>query len=125
MAKQARRTGMPQPTDSEPRTRPPRARRVHPFTGGLVLGSIVTVAVVLLVVQNRDSVRLNWLAFHFQAPLWMMLILTAVAGAIIVEVLRIAMHRARRKRAEQAAADATGVWSPSQPPESPESSRGR
>jgi uncharacterized integral membrane protein len=50
------------------------------FRTGLALGAVVTVAIVLLIIQNGRSARLNWLAFHFGAPLWIMLLLTAAAG---------------------------------------------
>jgi uncharacterized integral membrane protein len=79
-------------------------RSVTPFRAGLVLGSIVTIAVVLLIVQNGESTQLDWLAFEFKAPLWIMLILTMVAGAIVWDVAKVAYRRGRenQRRRERA-----------------------
>lgn len=76
-----------------------RARR-NQFRARLGLGVVVTVAIILLVVQNGSSARLNWLAFHFSSPLWIMLLLTAAAGAVAWEVMKAFVRRARRLRRE-------------------------
>lgn len=76
------------------------ARRTQVRTG-LVLGVVVIVAIVLLIVQNGRSARLSWLAFHFSCPLWIMLLLTAAAGAVVWEAVKAASRRARRVRRER------------------------
>jgi uncharacterized integral membrane protein len=75
------------------------ARRLR-FGTRLALGVVVTVAIVLLIVQNGRSAHLSWLAFHFSPPLWIMLLLTAAAGAVAWEVMKAASRRARRVRRE-------------------------
>lgn len=76
-----------------------RARR-NQFRAGLGLGVVVAVAIVLLISQNGNSARLSWLALHFSSPLWIMLLLTAVAGAVTWEVMKAFVRRARRLRRE-------------------------
>lgn len=71
------------------------------FRTGAILGAIVTVAVVLLIVQNGESVQLDWIVFHFRTPLWIMLLLTAVAGAVVWEVVKTTFRRTRRSRRER------------------------
>ena len=73
------------------------ARRTQ-FLTRLALGVVVTVAIVLLIIQNGRSAHLNWLAFHFSSPLWIMLLLTAAAGAVVWEVIKATSRRARRVR---------------------------
>ena len=68
------------------------ARRTR-FRTRLALGVVVTVAIVLLIIQNGRSAHLSWLAFHFSSPLWIMLLLTAAAGAVVWEVIKDDMHR--------------------------------
>ena len=82
-------------------TRALKSGRRNQFRTGVILGSIVTVAAVLLIIQNGESAQLDWLFFHFRTPLWIMLVLTAVAGAVGWELIKIGSHRARRVRAER------------------------
>jgi uncharacterized integral membrane protein len=78
-----------------------KSARWNQFRIGALLGSIVTVAAVVLIVQNGESAQLDWLVFHFRTPLWIMLVLTAVAGAVIWELVKAGGRRARRHRGER------------------------
>lgn len=71
------------------------------FRVGLIVAAIVTVGAVLLVVQNGESARLDWLAFHFRTPLWIMLVLTLVAGAVVWEFVKAGWRRSRQHRHER------------------------
>ena len=84
------------PDSPDPRETVTRALKSAPpnrFRTGLALGAVVTVAIVLLIIQNGRSAHLNWLAFHFGSPLWIMLLLTAAAGAVAWELIKDDMHR--------------------------------
>lgn len=61
------------PDDSERRGVEPR------LIGGLVL----VVLLVVFVVQNTDSVTMNFLFFSWDSRLWVMLAITAVIGMLI------------------------------------------
>lgn len=95
----------------EPRTtsgeigRTPRARRFGAgLSAGLVLGALVAVAAVLLVLQNDQQVRFEWLMFDFDAPLWLILAASLVAGGLITELVvtavRLRHHRAPARRSQ-------------------------
>ena len=71
------------------------------FRAGLVVGAVITVAIALLIVQNGESAQLNWLTFDFSAPLWIMLMLTLLAGAVVWETTRALWRRGHRLRAER------------------------
>jgi uncharacterized integral membrane protein len=71
------------------------------FRTGLILGAVITAAVILLIVSNGESAHLHWLAFTFHARLWLMLLLTAVAGAVVWELVKAGLRRARRLRAQR------------------------
>ncbi len=64
-------SGTQEPVDSpDPRetvTRALKSTRRNPFRAGLALGVVVTVAIVLLIIQNGRSAHLSWLVFHFSA----------------------------------------------------------
>jgi len=74
------------------------------FRAGIVLGALVTVGIVLVIVQNGESTQLDWIAFHFKTPLWILLTLTAAAGAIVWELIKVGWRRGRRQRRDQEAA---------------------
>ena len=73
--------------------RPAAPRGLRSFPGGFVVGVVIAVAVTLLIIQNGESTQLDWLAFHFQAPLWIMLLLTLAAGGVIAEAGKVAVGR--------------------------------
>ena len=56
----------------------------------LVLGLVLLAAVVAFAVDNRDDVRVGWVVGDSQAPLALVMLLTAVAGAVIGWLL---LHR--------------------------------
>lgn len=89
---------------SEPRDVVERALRStgsRSFRVGLVVGAVITVAIALLIVQNGESAQLNWLTFDFSAPLWIMLMLTLLAGAVVWETTRALWRRGHRLRVER------------------------
>jgi uncharacterized integral membrane protein len=81
-----------------------KVKAANQFRVGLALGSLVTVAVVLLIIQNGESAQLDWLVFHFSSPLWIMLLLTSVAGGVVWELLKVGWRRGRQKQTQRRAA---------------------
>lgn len=66
-------------------------------SGRLVVTGIVILALVLFVGQNTKSVDIQWLFFEGDAPLWLMLVLAALAGAVIGWGVSITLRRRNRK----------------------------
>jgi len=81
---------------AEPGPEPSRSAAWRPFHTGLLVGALVAIAVTLLIVQNGHSVRVNWLVFEFRSPAWIVLFVTAAAGAVVWEVIRVGFRRMRR-----------------------------
>jgi uncharacterized integral membrane protein len=50
---------------------------------GLVLGALLTIVMLVFILQNLDSVRVSFLAWGFEIPTGIAMLLSAVAGALI------------------------------------------
>lgn len=90
--------------DGDPREVAVRALRRslrNPFRVGFVLGGLLAVAAALLVIQNGESAQIDWLWMQFAAPLWLVLLLSMVAGALVWETIKAAVRRGRRLRRER------------------------
>lgn len=68
-----------------------------PGVGTLVLGGIVAVALVSFVVQNTNEVQVSFLFVDRMWPLWLVIVVSAVAGAVLSEIVGWALRRRRRE----------------------------
>ena len=75
--------------------------RRRSFGVGMVVGLIAAIAAVLLVVQNGQSVRVEWLWFDLDLPQWLLLTGTLAIGAFVGQIGRLAAIRGRAKAAER------------------------
>lgn len=62
----------------------------------LLLVAIVGVALAAFVVQNTDSADVSWLVFERSAPLWIVILASAGAGAVLSELVGWVLRRRRR-----------------------------
>jgi len=75
-------------------------RRVFVGTGlfwGLVLGTLLTVIVIILAAQNTQQVTVKFLPFEIGTPLIVVLLASLLVGVILDEIIGWA-YRARRRR---------------------------
>lgn len=71
---------------------------------GLVLGALVTILLLVFIVQNIESVDVQYFGWAFEVPLGVLVLLAAIAGALIMAMLagyrilqlRMRAHKARR-----------------------------
>ncbi len=75
----------------------------HPFRVGFLIGVLVTVVVALLIIQNSETVQLEWLFLDFEWPLWVLLLLTFVAGMVAWQLMLYGIRRARKKASDRRA----------------------
>jgi uncharacterized integral membrane protein len=68
--------------------------------GGGAIASLAGVALlVIFMLQNTEDIRIDFLFWHFTWPLWLVVMLSAVLGALVwfgVGVMR--RHRRRKER---------------------------
>ena len=65
---------------------------------GLLVLVLVLVGLIFFVVQNGDSVDFEWLVFDMSGPLWVVILVSAVGGAVVNEVYGFIRRRRRRRR---------------------------
>lgn len=87
------------PTDTAARVAKLSGR--YTFRLGMVVGALITTAVVLLIVQNSESVEVQWLAFEFRTRLWTVLLVTLAAGGVVWEMARLGVRRSRNRARER------------------------
>jgi uncharacterized integral membrane protein len=70
--------------------------------GGGAIASIAGVGLlVVFMLQNTDSVRLDFLFWHFTWPVWLLTIVSAVVGAFVWFGLGVIRRHRRRKERRQ------------------------
>ena len=77
-------------TDDQ-RSRQPARTGIGKFIGA----ALVALALIAFVVQNTDSTPVHWLFIDRSAPLWLIIVISAVAGAILSEILGWMIRRRR------------------------------
>ena len=62
------------------------------------MGVLITAAIAALIAQNTDTATITWLTFEGDIPIWLLLFVTALAGAVLANLLSFAWHRRRADR---------------------------
>ena len=76
----------------------PDGRNDRATLGAGAIASIVGVgALLVFMLQNRNKVSLDFLMFHVNWPLWLVILISAVLGALIWFGLGVMRRRSRRK----------------------------
>lgn len=76
---------------------------------GLVLGSLVTILLLIFIAQNTESTQVQYLGLRFDLPLGILILFAAIAGALIMALFagfRILQLRMRARKARKLSARA-------------------
>ena len=87
-------------TDDRTTTQPAQPSMPRRWTGPTLLALLVLVPVGILIFSNLSTQEVSWLGFDMTAPLWLILIITFVAGMVGGKVFGWGWRRYRRKRKE-------------------------
>jgi uncharacterized integral membrane protein len=63
----------------------------------VVGAAVVAIALIAFIGQNRDDTEVNWLFLDGTWPLWLVIVVAAVLGAMLSEVLGWLLRRRRRR----------------------------
>ena len=64
-----------------------------------VLGALIgAVALLIFILQNTDQTEVTWLFFDGQAPLWVVIVVTAVLSVALAQLVLWVWRRRRRRR---------------------------
>jgi putative membrane protein len=66
-------------------------------SAGLIITGIIVVAVAIFVAQNTETVPFEFLVFNFEWPLWLVLVVVFVLGAVVGQGAMWLRRRRRRK----------------------------
>ncbi len=70
-------------------------RRAKTGLGKFIGAAAVAVALIAFVVQNTDNTPVRWFFIDRSAPLWLIIVISAVAGALLSEILAWIIRRRR------------------------------
>jgi len=70
-------------------------------TGLLVGMGVLGAALLAFIVQNTETVSFDWLFWSFEAPLWLVLVITALV-AFVLGQFALMWRRHRRRKARRA-----------------------
>lgn len=76
---------------------PPQPRDEGGINSHIVIGGVVAAALLIFVLQNRASTSIHFLVFSFSAPLWLILVIVAVLGALLDGVVMRGFRKLRGK----------------------------
>ena len=68
------------------------------ITARSIVGVVVLVGFIAFVLQNTGDVQVDWLVFEFTVPLYLLIVTSAVVGAVLYAVFGWSRRRRRRKR---------------------------
>ena len=88
----------PLPEERREASRTGRKLSVRP---SVIVAALVAAALIIFVVQNSSRVPVNWLFVQVDGPLWAVIIVAAVAGAVLSQVLGWVVARSRRRRKDR------------------------
>ena len=78
--------------------RHPEVDRPNMWIGPAILALLVIVPIAILVVSNPDSTLVEWAGLDWEAPLWLVLLTTFLAGIVSGPLLAWGWRLWRRRR---------------------------
>jgi uncharacterized integral membrane protein len=64
----------------------------------LIVTGIVVAAIVIFIIQNTESAQVSFLMFDGSAKLWVVIVISVLAGMLLDRLLQFWMGRRRRRR---------------------------
>jgi uncharacterized integral membrane protein len=74
---------------------PKQGRKVSPE---LIVALLIAILLVVFIVQNSDDTNVTWIVSDSETPLWVVIIVSAVGGYLIGQLIEAGLKRRRRNR---------------------------
>ena len=88
---------VPETPDTLPEPQPDRVFAGTGISWAFIFGAVLTAAIIVLAVQNTDSVPVKILFWEAEAPLIIVMLVTALVVILIDEMIGLVIRRRRRK----------------------------
>ena len=62
---------------------------------GLVIGALIAASLVAFILQNTDKVRIEWFVWELDAPIWLVMLVTAAGAVVLARILLFVLRRRR------------------------------
>jgi len=69
------------------------------------IATLIVLAILAFVLQNREPVEISWLFWSFSWPIWLLLVITIVLALIAGQMLLMLRRHRRRKARREARRD--------------------
>jgi uncharacterized integral membrane protein len=63
----------------------------------VVLFVIVALAIGAFIGQNTNKVKIDWTFLHFSAPLWLLILIVLIIGALLDRLVTLIVRRRRNR----------------------------
>jgi uncharacterized integral membrane protein len=70
-------------------------RKISP---GIVVALVVGVLLLIFIVQNDEDTPVTWIFTDTETPLWVVILVSAVAGYLVGQFIEAGIKRRRRSR---------------------------
>ena len=84
--------------DERPTPNGPAPTTRRSLSPELIGAAVLAVILLIFVVQNDEDVKVSWVVFSKRASLWTVILVSAVLGYLIGQLVEFALKRRRRDR---------------------------
>jgi uncharacterized integral membrane protein len=74
---------------------PSEGRKISP---GIIVALVIGVLLLIFIVQNDDDTPVTWIFTDTETPLWVVILVSAIAGYLIGQFIEAGIKRRRRNR---------------------------
>jgi uncharacterized integral membrane protein len=64
----------------------------------IIVAAVLAVVLLIFVVQNDEDVKVSWVVFSRRGPVWAVILVSAVIGYLIGQLIEFGVKRRRRER---------------------------
>ena len=73
----------------------PHAEDVDKHVAGLIVAGVLLVAILIFILQNSEHAKVTWLFADGDAPVWVVILTSAVGGALVERIITYVVRRRR------------------------------